>query len=61
MRPGDGTQGLLERAVMDEALRQRRAEMRDVALEAANVVAESVARIFEVIGLIEIKDPPSGE
>lgn len=46
---------------MDEALRQRRAEMRDVALEAANVVAESVARIFEVIGLIEIKDPPSGE
>jgi hypothetical protein len=39
----------------------RRAEMRDVALEAAETVVEGIAHMLHVDGWIEIKDGPSGE
>jgi hypothetical protein len=61
LRPGDDTRGLLESAVIDEALRLRRAEMRDVALEAAGTVVEGIARMLHVAGWIEIKEAPSGD
>jgi hypothetical protein len=61
LRPGDDTQGVLESAIVDEALRLRRAEMRDVALEAAETVVEGIAHMLHVDGWIEIKDGPSGE